>query len=71
MGVGALSLGGESGRSVNLNTQLHIVPSSWRYTSTPQYDFMEWCLVKYRDKFIFTFTIPKEAVSQEDVQRQM
>jgi hypothetical protein len=23
----------------------------WRYTSTPQYVFMAWCIVKHRDKF--------------------
>jgi hypothetical protein len=32
------------------------VNNTWRYTSTPQYVFMAWCLVKHRDKFIFTFT---------------
>jgi hypothetical protein len=38
----------------------HSPPSSvkaknaWRYTSTPQYTFMVWCLVKYRH-FTFTF----------------
>jgi hypothetical protein len=26
------------------------------YTSTPQYAFMMWCLVKHRDNFTFTFT---------------
>jgi hypothetical protein len=37
----------------------HSVPSSaevkklWRYTSTPQYVFMAWCLVKHRDNFTF------------------
>jgi hypothetical protein len=37
----------------------HSLPSSaevqnaWRYTSTPQYVFMAWCLVKHRD---FTFS---------------
>jgi len=25
------------------------------YTSTPQYAFMAWCLVKHRDNFTFTF----------------
>jgi hypothetical protein len=28
---------------------------AWSYTSTPQYVFMAWCLVKHRDNFIFTF----------------
>jgi hypothetical protein len=29
------------------------VKNAWSYTSTPQYVFMAWCLVKHRD--IFTF----------------
>jgi hypothetical protein len=38
----------------------HSPPSSaavknvWSYTSTPQYVFMAWCLVKHRDSFTFT-----------------
>jgi hypothetical protein len=32
------------------------VNNAWRYTSTPQYTFMAWCLVKHRDNFTFTFT---------------
>jgi hypothetical protein len=36
----------------------HSPPSSaevnaWSYTSTPQYVFMAWCLVKHRDNFTF------------------
>jgi hypothetical protein len=27
------------------------VKNAWSYTSTPQYVFMAWCLVKHRDKF--------------------
>jgi hypothetical protein len=30
--------------------------NAWSYTSTPQYVFMAWCLVKHRDNFTFTFT---------------
>jgi hypothetical protein len=30
--------------------------NAWSYTSTPQYIFMAWCLVKHRDNFTFTFT---------------
>jgi hypothetical protein len=30
------------------------VKNAWSYTSTPQYVFMAWCLVKHRDKFNFT-----------------
>jgi hypothetical protein len=55
---GALSLGVKrSGREAD-----HSPPSSakvknaWSYTSTPQYIFMAWCLVKHRDNFTFTFT---------------
>jgi hypothetical protein len=29
------------------------VMNAWSYTSTPQYFFMEWCLVKHRDNFTF------------------
>jgi hypothetical protein len=42
---------------VKLTTHLHLVPRSkneWSYTSTPQYAFMAWCLVKkHRDNFTF------------------
>jgi hypothetical protein len=30
------------------------VKNAWNYTSIPQYFFMAWCLVKYRDNFTFT-----------------
>jgi len=42
---------------VKLTTHLHLVPGSkneWNDTSTPQYAFMAWCLVKRSDNF-FTF----------------
>jgi hypothetical protein len=29
------------------------VKNVWGYTSTPQYVFMSWCLVKHRDNFTF------------------
>jgi hypothetical protein len=32
------------------------VKNAWSYTSTLQYAFMAWCLVKHRDNFSFTFT---------------
>jgi hypothetical protein len=35
------------------------VKNAWRYTSTSQYVFMAWCLVKHRDNFTFTFTDTK------------
>jgi hypothetical protein len=31
------------------------VKNAWSCTSTPQYVFMVWCLVKCRDNFTFTF----------------
>jgi hypothetical protein len=30
------------------------VKNAWSYTSTPQYVFRAWCLVKHRDNFTFT-----------------
>jgi hypothetical protein len=30
-----------------------VVKNEWSYTSTPQYVFMAWCLVKHRDNFTF------------------
>jgi hypothetical protein len=53
---GALFSWGENGRGVKLTTHLYIVSRSknaWCYTSTPQYIFMSWCLVKHRDNFTF------------------
>jgi hypothetical protein len=53
MGTGAIFLGVKRpGREAD-----HSAPSSaevknaWSYTSTPQYVFMAWCLVKHRDNF--------------------
>jgi len=42
---------------VKLTIHLHLVPRSkneWSDTSTPQYAFTAWCIVKYRDNFTFT-----------------
>jgi hypothetical protein len=39
---------------MKLTTHLHLVAISknaWSYTSTPQYVFMAWCLVKHKDNF--------------------
>jgi hypothetical protein len=39
---------GVRGRGVKLTTHLHLLPrlkNVWIYASTPQYAFMEWCLV--------------------------
>jgi hypothetical protein len=55
---GALSLGvkrpeRESDHSPPSNAE---VRNAWSYTSIPQYVFMAWCLVKYRDNFTLPFT---------------
>jgi hypothetical protein len=42
--------------------------SSWIFTSIPLYIFMAWCLIKYRDKFIFFFfTKPILIAPDEDL----
>jgi hypothetical protein len=33
------------------------VKNVWSYTSSPQYVFTMWCLVKQGDNFTFTFTL--------------
>jgi len=33
------------------------VKNAWAHTSSPSYVFMEWCLVKHRDKFTFTYNL--------------
>jgi hypothetical protein len=52
MGTGGSFPGGKSGRGVKLTTHLHLVPRSRMrgaiYSSTHQYIFMAWCLVKHR-----------------------
>jgi hypothetical protein len=35
------------------------VKNAWNYTSTPQYAFMGWCLVKHRDNFTFPYLYAK------------
>jgi hypothetical protein len=57
---GALSLGVKRpGREADNSPPFSAeVKNAWSYTSTPQYVFMTWCLVKHRDNFIFTFTLP-------------
>jgi hypothetical protein len=37
--------------SLPLNPPSAEVKNAWSYTSTPQYAFMVWCLVKHRDNF--------------------
>jgi hypothetical protein len=44
---------------VKLITHLHLVPRSknaWSYSSTPQYAFIAWFLVKHRDNFTSSYT---------------
>jgi hypothetical protein len=54
-GTGSLSLRVKRpGREANHSPPSSaVVTNAWSYTSTPQYVFMPWCLVKHRD--IFTF----------------
>jgi hypothetical protein len=54
---GALSLGVKRpGREADYSPPSTAeVKNAWSYTSTPQYVFMAWCLVKQRDNFTFTF----------------
>jgi hypothetical protein len=40
-----------------LSVEIDEVKNAWRYTSTPQYVFMAWCLVEYRDNFTLIFYI--------------
>jgi hypothetical protein len=47
----------QPGREVDHSPPSSKVKNTWRYTSTPQYVFMAWCLVKQRDNFTFTFTL--------------
>jgi len=56
---GALSLGikRRPGREADLSLPSNAeVKNAWSYTSTPQYVFIAWCLVKHRDSFTFAFT---------------
>jgi hypothetical protein len=57
MGIRYFSLGLKRlGREADISPPYSAeVKNAWSYTSTPQYVFMAWCLVKHRDKFTFTF----------------
>jgi hypothetical protein len=48
--LGIKWLGREPDHSPPSNAE---VKNAWSYTSTPQYVFMAWCLVKHRDNFTF------------------
>jgi hypothetical protein len=51
---GGKAAGGEADHSPPSSAE---VKNAWSYTSTPQYVFMAWCLVKHRDNFTFTFLV--------------
>jgi hypothetical protein len=58
MGIRGFFPGGWSGRCVKLTTQFHLMPRSrmrGAIPPLPQYVFMAWCFVKYRDSFTFTW----------------
>jgi hypothetical protein len=62
---------------VKLITHLHLVlrsKNTWSYTSTPQYVFMVWCLVKHRYNFIHILLSTKYdgkvSVNEEQVRIQ-
>jgi hypothetical protein len=57
-GLGVFLFTTVSRTALEQTTHLHLVPRSknvWSYTSTTQYAFMAWCLVKHRDNLTFTF----------------
>jgi hypothetical protein len=43
------------------------IKTAWRYTSTPQYVFMAWCLIKHWDNFTFTLLYIKVGPSGRGV----
>jgi hypothetical protein len=47
--------GGGGGLKLPLTYIYRIGQEWWSYSSTPPYDFMPWCLIKHRDKFMFIF----------------
>jgi hypothetical protein len=51
LSLGVKRPGREAGHSPPSSAE---VKNAWSYTSTPQYVFMAWCLVKHRDSFNFT-----------------
>jgi hypothetical protein len=57
---GALSLECEADHSPPSRLE---VKNAWRYTSTPPYIFMAWCLIKHRD-FAFSPLIETELIEQ-------
>jgi hypothetical protein len=51
--LGVKRLGREADHSPPTSAE---VKNAWSYTSTPQYVFMAWYLVKHRDSFAFAVT---------------
>jgi hypothetical protein len=52
MGTRGSFPGGRPGREADHSPPSSaVVKNAWSYTSTPQYIFMVWCLVKHRDYF--------------------
>jgi hypothetical protein len=47
---GALAPGHEPEHSPPFSAE---IKNAWSYTSTPQYVFMAWCLVKHRDNYYY------------------
>jgi hypothetical protein len=45
------------------------VKNARSYTSTPQYVFMAWCLVKHMDNFTFTFTFLNTLIHLQDAKQ--
>jgi hypothetical protein len=64
MGPGGSFPGGKADSSPPSSVE---VKNAWSYTSTPQYVFMAWCLIKHRDKVTFTFTTPRSRTGEVEV----
>jgi hypothetical protein len=54
LSLGVKQPGREADHSPPSSTE---VKNAWSYTSTSQYVFMAWCLVKHRDRDNFTFAL--------------
>jgi hypothetical protein len=52
LSLGVKQLGHEADHSPPSSAKVN---NSWSYTSTPQYIFVAWCLVKHRDNFTLYF----------------
>jgi hypothetical protein len=55
MGTGHASAECKTAEADNSPPSSAEVKNMWRYTSTPHYVFMAWCLVQHKDNFNFTF----------------